>query len=131
VESFLIESGKKGDVPREGADTAMARLEEEPLALHGRGEMNGATVSRVGGLFDQVFRDEGVYKAGHGGRANLLSMGELTEGEWSREDNDGEGRQARPVEAAGGVGVAQFAQQMDGGGMKGLGGLFGIQFAGS
>ena len=81
---------------------------------------------RVDGLLP-VFRDEGVYEAGDGGRPDLLCMGELAEGEWSGEDDNGEGGQARGIEAAGGVGVAQFAQQMNGGRMKGLGGILGFR----
>lgn len=105
----------------------MAGLEEQALALHGRGNLNGAAVVCIGALFDQTLRFEGVHDARHGGRADLLRDCKLAEREGAGKDNDRESREAGGVQAAGGVGAPQPAQEMDGGCMQGLGGFFRIE----
>jgi hypothetical protein len=126
VEGLLVVAREDLDLVGEGADAAVAGLEEQAFALCGCRKLNGTAVFGARGLFDEALRFEGIDDASHGGRAYLLRVGELAEGEGAGEDDDGEGGQAGSIEAAGGVGPAQFTKQVDGGGVEGVGSFFGI-----
>jgi hypothetical protein len=78
------------DLGAEGVDAAVAGLEEQALAFHGCGEVNGAAVVGAGDFYDEAFHLEGVDDAGHGGRTNPFGIRELAEGEGTGEDDDGE-----------------------------------------
>lgn len=126
VQGFLLVRAEDRYLPRQGADAATARLEEQALAFHGGREVDGAAIARAGGLCDERFRFEGVDDAGHGRRADLLRIGETAEGDGAAKDDDGESREPGGIEAGGRIGLAQPAQQVDGGRMKRVGDCFGI-----
>ena len=90
VEIFLVVAREESDLVGKGLDAAVAGLEEQALAFHGCGEVNGAAVFGAGFFFDEAFGFEGADDAGHGGRTNPFGIRELAEGEGTGEDDDGE-----------------------------------------
>ena len=69
---------------------------------------------------------EGVDDAGHGWWPHLLGGGEVAETEWSAEDDDRQRGKPRGIEAAAFVFAAEFAEEMDGGGMELVGEFGGV-----
>jgi hypothetical protein len=126
MQGFLVMRAEDRDLPRQGADAATTRLEEQALAFHSRGEVDGAPITRAGVLCDECFCFEGVDDAGHGRRADLLRIGEAAEGDGTGKDDDGKSRETGGIEAGGRIGLAQPAQQMNGSRVKRLGGGLGI-----
>jgi hypothetical protein len=123
AERGLLSGRERGNVRCEGLEAPVARAEEKAFAFESGGEANGASIGEGGGFNDEALGLKGVDDAGHGWGTDLFSLREMAEGEGAGEDDHGESGQARRVEDAGGVGMTQAAQQMDGGSVEGFGGL--------
>lgn len=123
AERRLLGGRQGGDMRGEGLEAAAARAEEQAFALESGGDANGASIGGVRGFDDEALGLESVDDAGHGRWTDLLSLSEMAESEGAGENNHRESGQARRIQGAGGVGVAQAAQQADGGRVEGFGGL--------
>ena len=81
-------------------------------------EKGAPTVVGVLLFSDETFFCEGIDDAGHSGWADLLSRGEVAQGDGPSEDDDGKGREAWGVEAAALILFAELSQQVDGSGVE-------------
>jgi hypothetical protein len=99
VEKFLVTGRESMNMLGERLDATVAGKEEEAFAPGGRSDVNDATVGGAGVFCDEVFGLKGVNNAGHGGRANLLRVSELAEGDGPCENDDGESRETGGIEA--------------------------------
>jgi len=101
-------------------DAALAPLPQERYAFGCGFEADPPAVFR-GVAADQSRALKALDDATHGGRANLLGIGEFAERSRSTEDEDGKRGELRRADAAFAVANTEPAKQMDGGGMKLIG----------
>jgi len=109
------------DLTRERIDPAFSAFHQESFSSRSSGETDTAAVGLVAPPGYEHLSFKGVDDARHGWWPHLFGGGEVAEAEWSAEDDDGERGEAWGVEAAAFVFAAEFAEEMDGGGMKFVG----------
>lgn len=107
-----------GDLLCQGTHTAGATFHQELLSGWSCGEEGAAAVVCILFLENEALFFESVDDPGHGGRANLFGGGKIAQGYRASEDDDGEGGQARGVEARAFIFLAELSQQVDGGGVE-------------
>jgi hypothetical protein len=121
--------GQAAEMGRKIFDAALAALLKKVRALGGSADVHPAGVSAVAGDFNQMAAPKSGNDTAHGRRLNLLGGGELAQGFRSAKDENREGRELRGPYAGDGILFADPAQQVDGNGMKTVGGGDGLRTA--
>src|SRR5271156_2854103 len=118
-------------------DAALASFLEKPRPFSGGADMHTASVTGIARDFNQAVTPESGDDAAHGGWLDLLGGGELAQRSGPGKDQNREGGELRRTYAGGCVLLAHAAQQVDGSGMKAVGGrhsfrpgrdIFGLDF---
>lgn len=117
----LVFMVRRGDLFGQCAHTALPALQQQFAARGCCSDERVAAVCSALGPGDKGLLRERIDNPGHCGRTNLLGGGEIAQRQRTCEDDDGQGRQARRVEAAAGVFAAELAKEMNGGGVDLIG----------
>jgi len=119
--------GQRMEMGREVGDTALAALLEKPCAFSRWADLHAAGVVGIVSDSNQAAASKSGDDAAHGGWLDLLGGGEFAESlgasnPGTGKDEYGEGRQLRGADSGGHILQAHAAQQVDGGGVKPVGG---------
>jgi hypothetical protein len=98
----------------EGGDAPSSRTLEDALPLRGRMNSDDAPVPLIRVAPGEAILFQAMDDSRHRRRANLFGGGELAKRLRAAEDEDGEGREARGAETAGGIFASRVAKRVDG-----------------
>ena len=117
VELLSLVFGEPFHCVGKGLHAALARFPHQADAFGRSFEADAAAV--FGGVSaDELGALEAGDDAAHGGRADLLGVGELTERSGAAKDEDGERGKLGRTDVGFAVADAQTAKEVDGGGME-------------
>ena len=119
-------AGQRIEMSCEILDAAPAPLLEKASASGGGADAHAPGVVGIAGDIDQAAALKRGHDAAHGGWLDLLGGGEAAKRLGTGEDKDRERRELRGADTAGCVLLAHAAQEVDGGGMKPVGGCDGF-----
>ncbi len=114
--------GQAAEMGRKIFDTALPCLPKQALAFSSGTNRHAACVAWIVGDFNQAAAPQSGDNAAHGGRLDLLGGGEFPELLGAGKDKNGKSGELRRSYARGRILLANAAQQVDGGGMKAVGG---------
>src|ERR1700692_191017 len=107
---------------REILDAALASLPKQSCAFGGGANVHAAAVHGIASDLDHPAALESGDNAAHGGRLDLLGGGEIAKRFGSGKHQHRQGRELRRADSGSSVLLADSAKQVDGGGMKPVGG---------